>query len=79
MILEERQEKIISMLLEQRMVTVSELSERFEVSSVTIRSDLNQLAEEGRILRTHGGARLSDGRGAQELAFSKYSILLLIF
>lgn len=71
MVLEERHEQILSILMEQQSITVGELSQRFAVSSVTIRHDLNHLAESGRIVRTHGGARLGDSRGLQEVAFSK--------
>lgn len=70
MVLEERHEKIIELLLTQQSATVGELSEKFAVSSVTIRNDLNQLAEQGRVVRTHGGARVGDGRTRQE-----YSIM----
>lgn len=71
MVLEERHDQIMSILIEQQSATVGELSRRFAVSSVTIRNDLNQLAESGRIVRTHGGARLEEGRGLHEVAFSK--------
>lgn len=37
-------------------VTVAELAERFEVSSDTIRRDLDQLDADGLVIRTHGGA-----------------------
>lgn len=37
-------------------VTVHELSERYGVSIDTIRRDLDQLHEAGRVVRTHGGA-----------------------
>lgn len=70
-VLEKRQEEIVSILMEKQSATVDELSRRFDVSSVTIRHDLNQLAESGHIVRTHGGARLENGRGLQEVAFSK--------
>ncbi len=70
MVMEERHEKIIELLLTQQNASVGELSEKFDVSSVTIRNDLNQLAEQGRVVRTHGGARLGDGRTRQE-----YSIM----
>lgn len=36
--------------------TVGELADRFGVSAVTIRRDLQQLEDAGRIVRTHGGA-----------------------
>lgn len=70
MAIAERQEKIIQMLLEQGAVSVGELSERFSVSPVTVRSDLNQLAEQGRVVRTHGGARLGDERTRQEYSIT---------
>ena len=41
----------------------------FGVSPVTIRSDLNQMAEQGRIMRTHGGATLAGERTRQEYSF----------
>lgn len=69
MVIEERHEKIVELLLEQKSATVGEMSEKFDVSSVTIRNDLNQLAEQGRVERTHGGARLGDGRTRQEFSF----------
>jgi len=37
-------------------VTVDELSKNFNVSQITIRSDLQLLHEDGKIIRTHGGA-----------------------
>ena len=37
-------------------VTVGELSQEFGLSEVTIRTDLQALAESGLVLRTHGGA-----------------------
>lgn len=40
----------------QERVTVEELVGRFEVSAVTIRGDLDALAEIGAVVRSHGGA-----------------------
>jgi DeoR family transcriptional regulator of aga operon len=40
----------------QERVTVEELVQRFEVSAVTIRGDLDSLAQEGALVRSHGGA-----------------------
>ena len=49
--------KSIALLVEsQSFVSVRELSERFNVSVVTIRSDLDRLEHEGRIRRVRGGA-----------------------
>lgn len=53
---EERRQAILSHLQAQGRVMVSELSEKFGVSEVTVRSDLQILAQQGKILRTHGGA-----------------------
>lgn len=71
MLMSERHQQIVETLLEQETATVTELSERFDVSPVTIRSDLNSLAEQGRIVRTHGGARLAKERVRQEITFAK--------
>jgi DeoR/GlpR family transcriptional regulator of sugar metabolism len=68
--LEERPERILELLVERETASVTELSELLQVSPVTIRSDLNQLAELGRVIRTHGGARISSGRTRQELGFA---------
>ena len=68
--MKERHEQIIQLILQQQNVTVNELSERFSVSPVTIRSDLNQLAEKGKVIRTHGGARLGDERTRQEYSIT---------
>lgn len=70
MVMEERQEKIVNLLIKKHTATVTELSQLFEVSAVTIRNDLNQMAEQGRVVRTHGGARLADERTRQEYSFA---------
>ena len=70
MVMEERQAQIIQLMLQQQNVTVAELSKRFSVSPVTIRSDLNLLAEKGKVVRTHGGARLGDERTRQEYSIN---------
>lgn len=53
---EERQARILELLEENEKITVPELSDIFEVSTVTIRSDLRSLESEGKLKRTHGGA-----------------------
>ncbi len=57
---EERQKKILSLIKEKNRLSVRELSAFFNVSEVTIRNDFNKLAEEGSIIRTHGGALSQD-------------------
>jgi DeoR/GlpR family transcriptional regulator of sugar metabolism len=67
---DDRPDKILEFLVDRQAASVAELSEMFQVSEVTIRNDLNQLAEAGRVIRTRGGARISDGRTRQELSFA---------
>jgi DeoR/GlpR family transcriptional regulator of sugar metabolism len=64
-----RCQKILDSLAGQDVVAVKELSDLLSVSEVTIRSDLDKLAELGKISRTHGGARLVEERLRQEYTF----------
>lgn len=52
----DRQSQIAALVQEEGAVQVAELAERFAVSVLTIRRDLDQLAEQGQVERTHGGA-----------------------
>ena len=65
--LEERRQAIVDIVEQTGRVSVSELSERLGVSEVTIRSDLQALAERNLIIRTHGGAIPANG-GLPDLA-----------
>ncbi len=56
LLIDERRRMIRELVQTQGRVTVEELAERFGISVVTIRSDLNALASTGALLRTHGGA-----------------------
>jgi DeoR/GlpR family transcriptional regulator of sugar metabolism len=58
--LNERQSKILNLLSGNDLTSVTELSSRLLVSSVTIRQDLNFLESEGLVKRVHGGAVLED-------------------
>ncbi len=51
-----RKELIKEMVAKYRIVRVSDLSEQFHTSDVTIRRDLKELEEAGLLKRTHGGA-----------------------
>ncbi len=53
---EERRRKILEMLDQNERVTVQDLVKRFDVSAVTIRSDLDTLNDAGALVRSHGGA-----------------------
>ncbi len=66
--LQERREQIITLLDQIGRVSVTNLSERFGVSQATIRTDLDALAAQGLLVRTHGGAIALD-RSDLELSF----------
>ncbi len=70
MFLEERRQAILDLVQVQGRVSVSDLSARFGVSDVTIRADLQALADQGALLRTHGGA-IPIGAGLHELSLTK--------
>ena len=53
-----RRFQIIDLIKEKGSVTVSEISELFQVSGMTIRRDLIELENLGFVRRTHGGAEL---------------------
>lgn len=53
---EERREEIIGIIQENGKVKVSELSQRYGISEVSIRKDLELLEAEGHLSRVHGGA-----------------------
>lgn len=51
-----RRQRLVQMLEQQGERGVEELAATFGVSGMTIRRDLQELAGEGRVIRTHGGA-----------------------
>ena len=56
MIPEQRRQDILKVVSSQGAGTISELSERYGVSEMTIRRDLQSLEKEGHLKYTHGGA-----------------------
>jgi DeoR family transcriptional regulator of aga operon len=56
LLVEERRRRILELLDGQERATVEELVARFRVSAVTIRGDLDGLADAGSLVRSHGGA-----------------------
>ena len=53
----ERQAQMEQIVRQTGEVSVEILARRFDVSTETVRRDLSQLAEEGRVLKVHGGAK----------------------
>lgn len=56
MFAEERREKILALLNEEKRVMVKNLAEKFQVSIDSIRRDLSIMEEQGLLKKTHGGA-----------------------
>lgn len=54
--LKERERRIVELLAENPNTSVNSMSRALDVSIVTVRSDLESLADKGYIIRTHGGA-----------------------
>lgn len=52
----ERQDRILAELRLSAAIRIQDLAGSFEVSTETIRRDLEEMAESGRIMRTYGGA-----------------------
>jgi len=66
----ERREKILSMIRDRGSVRVNELTSLFNVTDVTIRHDLLELAEQDQLRRTHGGAVLQT-QTPMDIAFAQ--------
>ncbi|WP_011609295.1 DeoR/GlpR family DNA-binding transcription regulator [Histophilus somni] len=56
----ERRHQIIELLKENGIVSVNDLAKRFNVSEVSVRTDLRMLEEQGILTRFHGGAAFSN-------------------
>ncbi|MFS8580380.1 MAG: DeoR/GlpR family DNA-binding transcription regulator [Novibacillus thermophilus] len=66
----ERKQRVLEYLNQHQRATVKELSQLFNVTEATLRSDLTALEKEGHIKRIHGGAVLADN------VSSEYSFLV---
>ncbi|MCR5162091.1 MAG: DeoR/GlpR family DNA-binding transcription regulator [Lachnospiraceae bacterium] len=53
---EERQNQILNLVLERGGITVEEAANRFGISLMTVRRDLQTLEDQRKLKRTHGGA-----------------------
>lgn len=71
-----RRKDILDQLEREGMVKTIELSERLNVSSMTIRRDLNYLAGEGMVTLTHGGATMNSGALMEHHIFFKQETLI---
>ena len=67
MLAEERRIQILEVLRDKRFASVNDLFNELRVSRETIRRDINRLAAESRLIKTHGGAQ---SMSREESAFS---------
>jgi DeoR/GlpR family transcriptional regulator of sugar metabolism len=73
MLARQRQERILEALRASGGVRVSDLTEELQVSYMTIRRDLDALAERGLVEKVHGGATVAAQRSAEEPGFEAKS------
>lgn len=69
-----RKTDILDLLQEEQTVKVKTLASRFDVSEMTIRRDLEELEDQGLLVRTHGGAVPTDKLRFLEDSSPEYSI-----
>lgn len=69
MLKSDRQKEIMKVLQTKGSVEISQLCQIFGVVEMTIRRDLDELAQRGEIIRTHGGAILSEDKILSETPF----------
>ncbi len=53
-----RRERILELIKSQGYTSIDDLVAHFELTPQTLRGDLNRLADEGRLIRHHGGASM---------------------
>ena len=71
---DERREQMTKLVEVAGFARVVDLSEALGVSTVTVRSDLDALAERGTLRRIRGGAIATDSRALQERSFEEVRV-----
>src|SRR6195952_4306383 len=61
----DRMREVLSLLRDRGEVTSQVLCSELRVSVATLRRDLNELEEQGLLVRTHGGAKALDPSGSE--------------
>ena len=55
-----RRKQMCELIARRGECSIEQLMERFGVSGMTVRRDLQSLAEQGKVIRTHGGAAMAE-------------------
>jgi DeoR family transcriptional regulator of aga operon len=71
---DERRDRILALVESSGFARVVDLSAAFGVSTVTVRSDLDALAERGAVRRIRGGAMATDGAALRERPFEEVQV-----
>jgi len=71
----ERQQAILELIQDLGKVSVQELADKFNVAPITIRRDLDFLAQSNKVIRVHGGAILPQERTAYEPLYSEKTVI----
>jgi DeoR/GlpR family transcriptional regulator of sugar metabolism len=75
MLAQQRQQTIVDLVRQDGAVRVSELVRRFGVSDMTIRRDLELLADRGLVVKVHGGATAPGPGSTEEPGFLAKSVV----
>ena len=67
----ERKERILKYINDHKTVTTKQLCDEFGMTPVTIRSDINSLAQSGLVVKIHGGAMSAEHRLNIEIPISQ--------
>jgi len=70
-----RQERILELVRQRGFVSIESLASLFAVTAQTIRRDINDLCEQGLLLRFHGGAGLPSS--VENVAYDTRQVLML--
>lgn len=66
-----RSEAILQLLQDNTTASIDEIADLFQVSQMTIRRDLQKLAEAGQVIRIPGGARIEHWHGMERGFFER--------
>jgi DeoR/GlpR family transcriptional regulator of sugar metabolism len=55
-----RQKQMCELIAQRSECSIEQLMERFGISGMTVRRDLRSLADQGKVIRTHGGAAMAE-------------------
>ena len=71
MLAAQRRQRILERIRARGVVSSAEMTRLLGTSEVTVRRDLRAMAEQGLVVRTHGGALLPDGGLAREPSYAE--------